>query len=81
MNTTTTKFKQVEPETVDFAKKLHDQRMKANRPLFLKAIRKLRDEYTSVVMANEIAWQAIREKNLKEFNEKVEVLKSHYGVV
>lgn len=78
---TTTKFKQVEPETVDFAKKLYDQRMKANRPLFLKAVRKLRDEYTAVVMANEAAWQAVREKNLKEFNEKVEVLKSHYGVV
>jgi len=70
----------VEPETVDFAKKLHDQRLKTNKPLFMKAARKLHDEYIGVVLSNEAHWQAIREKNAKEFKEKLAVLRSHYGV-
>ena len=80
-----------EPETIIFAAKLADQVRKAHKPVFTKKLQALKDEYATVVMNNEEAfakeraglearYTAIRNKNSKEFMEKVQILKDTYGI-
>ncbi len=80
-----------EPETILFAAKLADQVRKAHKPVFAKKLQALKDEYATVVMSNEEAfakeradlearYAAVRNKNSKEFLEKVQVLKDTYGI-
>lgn len=85
------KVKEVEPETVQFAAELVAAVRKAHKPVFTKKLQALKDEYFNVVLSNEAAFvkertdlearhNALRLKNEKEFNEKVQVLKDTYGI-
>lgn len=81
----------LEPETLAFAAELEAKLIKANKPVYAKKLRALKDEYATVVMENEEAfareradlearYTAVRNKNSKEFLEKVQVLKDTYRI-